>query len=105
MKFEAMNDRAVLEELGQRVQTQRLNANVTQADLARKAGISRRALQHLESGSGCTLALLIRVLRVIGRLGQFDAFLPSPGPSPLQMAKLKGRDRQRASGQRRASEE
>ncbi|MBU0714163.1 MAG: helix-turn-helix domain-containing protein [Verrucomicrobia bacterium] len=106
MNFEAMSDKAVLGELGRRVQGLRLNANMAQADVARKAGISRRALQNLEGGRGCTMALLIRVLRVVGKLSQFEAFLPEPGPSPLQLAKLQGHERQRASGRRqRATEE
>jgi len=98
MNFEAMSEQAVLAELGRRVQMQRLNANLSQSEVAVKAGISRRALQNLESGRACTLSLLIRVLRVLGLLGQLETFLPEPGPSPIQLAKLKGRERQRASG-------
>ena len=67
-----------------------------QAEVARKAGVSRRALQNLESGRVCTLSLLIRVLRAMGKLSQLDAFLPEPGLSPIQLAKLKGRERRRA---------
>ncbi len=101
MNFEAMTEKAVLEELGRRIQVQRLNENLAQAEVARKAGISRRALQNLESGRGCTLSLLIRVLRALGKLDQLDAFLPEPGLSPIQLAKLKGRERQRAFAPRR----
>ncbi len=96
MNFEAMGEKAVLEELGRRVQTQRLNANLAQADVARSAGVSRRALQNLESGRDCTLSLLIRVLRAMGKLDQIEALLPEPGLSPIQLAKLKGRERRRA---------
>jgi DNA-binding XRE family transcriptional regulator len=96
MNFEAMSEKAVLEELGRRIQAQRLNVNLAQAEVARKAGVSRRALQNLESGRVCTLSLLIRVLRAMGKLSQLDAFLPEPGLSPIQLAKLKGRERQRA---------
>jgi transcriptional regulator with XRE-family HTH domain len=96
MNFEAMSEKAVLEELGRRIQTQRLNENLAQAEVASKAGVSRRALQNLESGRGCTLSLLIRVLRAMGKLGQLEAFLPEPGLSPIQLAKLKGRERRRA---------
>ena len=53
--------------------------------------------QHaLESGRVCTLSLLIRVLRAMDKLSQLDAFLPEPGLSPIQLAKLKGRERRRA---------
>lgn len=95
MNFEAMSEKAVLEELGRRIQTQRLNENLAQAEVASKA-VSRRALQNLESGRGCTLSLLIRVLRAMGKLGQLEPFLPEPGLSPIQLAKLKGRERRRA---------
>lgn len=91
-----MSDQAVLEELARRVKIQRLSAGLAQAAVASKAGISRRAVQNLESGRVCTLALLIKVLRVIGKLNQLEGFLPEPGFSPIQLAKLKGRERQRA---------
>ena len=101
MNFEAMSERAVLAELGLRVQARRLNADLSQAEVARQAGVSRRSLQNLESGRVCTLSLLIRVLRTLGQLQQLDALLPTTGPSPIQLAKLKGRERQRASGRRK----
>lgn len=101
MNFEAMSEKAVLAELGRRIQTRRLNGNLAQAEVAGKAGISRRALQNLENGRGCTLSLLIRVLRALGQLAQLEAFLPEPGISPIQLAKLKGRERRRASVARR----
>ncbi len=96
MKTNAINDAAVLAELGRRVQTHRLNLNLTQSAVAAKAGVSRRALQKLEGGRTCTLLVLVRILRALGRLDALDGFLPEPGLSPLQLAKLKGRERKRA---------
>jgi transcriptional regulator with XRE-family HTH domain len=96
MDFQAMTDRAVLEEIGHRVQLRRLNLNLSQLETAHKAGLSRRALQNLENRGVCTLASLLRVLRALGDLPQLDAVLPAPGPSPLQLAQLKGRERKRA---------
>lgn len=100
MNINAMNDKAALAELGRRIQVHRLNLNMTQANVAGKAGVSRRVLQKLEGGQSCNLAVLIRVLRAMGKLDAMDAFLPEPGLSPLQLAKLKGRERKRASGGR-----
>lgn len=101
MDFEAMSEKGTLEELGRRLQAQRLNANLSQAEVAHQAGVSRRALQNLEGGRVGTVSLLIRVLRVLGKAQQLDALLPETGPSPIQLAKLKGRERQRASGRRK----
>lgn len=97
MNFTEMGDQGVLEELGDRIRRGRLNRNVAQADLARAAGVSRTVLQRLEGGRGCTLENLVRILRALGVLGQLDAFLPDPGYSPIQLAKLHGAVRERAS--------
>ncbi len=101
MNLRAMSDQAVLVEIGRRVQVHRLNLNLTQAAVAEKAGISRRVLQKLENGDPCSLVILVRTLRALGKLDTLDSFLPEPGPSPLQLAKLKGRERKRASGGRK----
>ena len=98
MKIESMSDKAILGELGSRLQRERLNRNMTQADLALKAGVSLRSLQYLEAGQPCSLASLIRIVRALGNLAALDAFFPEPGLSPVQLARLKGRERQRASG-------
>jgi transcriptional regulator with XRE-family HTH domain len=93
-----MADIAILEELGNRIRSERLNRDLTQAELSRTAGISCGAMHLLEAGHGCTMSTLIRILRALDRLDALDAFLPAPGPSPLQLARLKGKERQRASG-------
>ena len=101
MDWQAMTDKAILTALGERAARQRLNQNVTQNELVKRAGVTRIVVQRLEDGRGCTLESLLRVLRALGLLNQLDLFLPEPGPSPIQLAKLKGKERQRASGQPR----
>ncbi len=100
MDFQGMSDHALLVELGGRLQRTRLNRNLTQPELAAQAGVSRRALQGLEAGKATTLGTFIRALRALGVIEQLDAFLPAPGQSPIQLAKLKGHERQRATGRR-----
>jgi hypothetical protein len=67
--------------------------------------VSRRVVLDLERGKGCGLSSLIEILRALRKLDQLDAFLPDPGISPLQLAKLRGRERQRASGRRTKGKE
>jgi transcriptional regulator with XRE-family HTH domain len=100
MNFSSMSDKAILAELGARVQRERLNRNIIQIELARRAGVARTVVQRLEGGRGCKLDGLVRVLRALGRVEQLDAFLPDPGISPVQLARLAGAERQRATGRR-----
>ncbi len=95
-----LNNQAVLTEIGQRVRRERLNQNTTQAKLAQFAGVSRRVILDLEAGKGCGLSSFIEILRALRKLDQLDSLLPDPGISPLQLAKLKGKARQRATGRR-----
>lgn len=101
MKIVEVNDRAALALIGERIQRERLNQNLTQAELAIRAGVAARTVRYLEAGRQTTVETLIRVMRALGKLGNLDSFLPEPGPSPIQMAKLQGRERRRASGPRR----
>jgi putative transcriptional regulator len=97
MQFSSMTDPAILGEIAQRVRRGRLNQNVTQARLARNAGVARSVVQNLETGRDVTLSSLLRILRTLGIIDQLNAFLPDPGISPVQLARLQGRRRQRAS--------
>ena len=100
MKFNEMTIPAILNELGSRIQRERLNRDMTQSELAQKAGVSLRTLQHVEAGRGCTLFSLVGILRALDRLSDLDGFLPEPGISPVQLARMKGHVRQRASGKK-----
>jgi transcriptional regulator with XRE-family HTH domain len=101
MNIAEMSDKALLVRLGSRIQRERLNRNLTQSDLAERAGIGARTIRYLEAGRQTTVATFIRVLRGLDKLDALDAFLPEPGLSPLQLAKLNGRERKRAGGRRR----
>jgi transcriptional regulator with XRE-family HTH domain len=93
-------DDAVLEELGRRLARTRLERNLTQAQLAHEAGLAPLTVLRLERGEAVRLPSLIRVLRVLGLLGALEQLVPEPAPSPIELVKLQGRRRQRASGAR-----
>ena len=100
MDFKAMSDNAVQVELAGRLQRERLNQNLSQRELAERAGISLRTLKYLEGGRGVSMPTMIRVLRALDRLDRLSAFLAEAGPSPIQLARMKGRERRRASARR-----
>jgi len=79
----------------------RLELNLTQAQLAQQAGVSKRTVERLESGGVATqLSGFIRVCRVLELIERFESLIPEPMPSPVAQLKLKGRIRRRASAPR-----
>jgi transcriptional regulator with XRE-family HTH domain len=100
MNFSELSDSAVLGAIGNRAKQERLSQNLTQQDLAKSARVALNVIKRLESGRGCTLSNFVRILRSLGKLEHLDFFLPEPGVSPVQLAKLGGHQRLEASGRR-----
>jgi len=92
-------DESVLRELGERLAAARVARDLTQAELAAEAGVSKRTLERLESGQVATqLSGFIRVCRALGLLDRFDALIPAATISPLAELKQRSKRRRRASG-------
>ncbi len=87
---------AVAAQLGERLKQARLNANKTQAELADQAGLSRKAVLNAEKGK-TQLETIVAIMIALNLSQQLDNFLPPIEISPLQLAKLRGKKRQRAS--------
>ncbi len=94
---ELISDRTVLKEIGERLARIRLNRNLTQAEMAAEAGISKRTVERLEAGESVQFTSLIRLLRSLGILSRFDSLIPEPIASPLAQLKLQSAARRRAS--------
>lgn len=97
---EEMSDDAVLEELGHRLQRRRLDLRLTQADIAEQAGVGKRTVERLENGASVQLVSLVRIFRVLGLMDALDELLPKGGPRPMDLLRLQGKQRQRASSPR-----
>lgn len=98
MSFLGKNNSAILKELGERLRKIRLEQNITQTELANLAGINRMTVSFIENGRSVETMTLVRILRALGMLESLNTFLPESVISPLQIAKMKGNERQRASG-------
>ena len=90
-------DDTILAELGLRLARHRLDRNLTQADLAREAGLSKRTVERIEAGESAQLSNLVRLARALGIVEFFDAFIPEPAVSPVAQLKLLGKRRRRVS--------
>jgi len=100
MKLENMSPVAIAEELGNRLKQARLNVDLTQAEVASRAGLNRRTILNAEKGK-VQLENLVAILVSMDMVDQFNVFLPAQKISPIQLAKLKGQERKRASKSKR----
>ena len=106
MKIEGLlTDSVILAELGRRLVERRLELALTQAELAEQAGISKRTVERVEAGATTQLSTLIRILRVLELLHGMDALIPEAGPRPMDLLKLKGKQRKRAPRKKAVVEE
>jgi transcriptional regulator with XRE-family HTH domain len=99
----ALTDEAILAELGGRITRRRLDFQLTQAALAKEAGIAKRTVERVEAGATAQLSTLIRIFRVLDLLPILDQMLSESKPRPIDVITRKGKTRQRASSTSRAS--
>jgi putative transcriptional regulator len=97
--MKALTATALAEEIGERLKQARLNRDLTQSEVATLAGIARKTVLNAEKGK-VQLDIMMAILIALDLTEQIDLFLPKQAISPLQLAKLQGKKRQRASGQR-----
>src|SRR5882762_2147341 len=73
----SIGERMAVRTLLARLRAQRLRRNWTQAELARRAGISVQSYQNFETGYGnITLANLLRILGVLGFVDRLSLLVP-----------------------------
>lgn len=93
-------DQAILAEIGARLSRHRLNLGLTQEEAANQAGIAKRTVERIETGASAQTSSLVRLLRALGLLAGIDTLVRESAPSPIELMKLKGKERQRASSRR-----
>ena len=98
------SDDAVLVELGKRIEVLRLMQNMTQAQLAREAGVSKRTLERIEAGQSAQITSFIRILRALEVLERIELLLPVSQPGPMDLLKNAGKAPKRASGEKTVNE-
>lgn len=90
----------MLAELGERAQKYRVGMNLTQVELAKRAGVSTRTIERLEAGNSVQLDNLVRVLRALRLSDNLDQLIPEASIRPIQLAGSKAKVRHRASSRR-----
>lgn len=86
----------ILREIGERLQTYRLQQNMTVTQLAERSGAAPRTINRTEAGENSSLETVVKLLRALGRLDALNEFMEPPTLSPIHLAMMKGHQRQRA---------
>ena len=74
----------------------RLARNITQAQLAKEAGVSLKTIGRLEKGLGVSLDTFVRVLTALRVQQSLEGLLPDPSVRPVDRIDLGGSERKRA---------
>ncbi len=95
-----MTPKEVQEKLGERTKALRLRQNITQKEVAQRAGIALATLKRFEKTGEIQLRHFLQVMLVLGTLDLFKPLLipsdtptslfhPTPSPTPRQRARSK----------------
>jgi transcriptional regulator with XRE-family HTH domain len=86
--FTFLSNPQIEQELGKRLKNRRLEMNLSQEQVAKRSGLSRRTITAMENGGGSTLTSLIALLRALQALDTLENFLPDPGISPIALTSM-----------------
>ena len=101
INWRSMSDAALMAAIGNFIQWHRLNQNKSQDQIAEEAGISRSTLSLLERGEKVRIDSFIQILRTLDLLYVMDVFKVKDEISPIEYAKLKKKQRKKASPKRK----
>ena len=101
--FAVASSDAVIDALFQRIEQLRLSRNISQAALAKEAGVSRSTITRLASGENISVDSFVRVMQALGLADHLEALLPNPNVRPVERIRLEGAERRRASPKRKAA--
>lgn len=85
INWNLLSNQQIVARLGKEVKRIRLERNLSQAEVAERAGLDRTTVGKLEAGRAATLLTVVQVLRAIGRLDLLDAFHQEPQPTPYML--------------------
>lgn len=91
------SDAVLLRNLGMQLKQMRLNKNLSQKQLSELSGLSRSAISDLENKGTGSMNSFIRTIRALEKLEILNHFISEAAASPIQIAKLHGKTRKRAS--------
>jgi len=101
--FTVASSDTVIKALFERLEEIRLSRNVSQAALAKEAGVSRSTMTRLAQGQGISVDSFVRIMQALGLADHLAALLPNPTVRPVERIRLEGGERRRASSKRKVA--
>lgn len=89
-------------ELGIRMRAQRIALNLTQPEVAERAGLSKGTISNIETQGQGTLESFVRVLQALGLALELQTLFQLKPTSIAQLEKLERSQRKRVSRQRKS---
>lgn len=95
--IQGLSNAEIIQSLGTQYKTYRLRAELTQKEVAEKAGVSLITLRAFENGKAVNITMgnLLALLRVIEQLEGITEILPEIPISPYQLLKLQSKQKKR----------
>ena len=84
------NSEQIEQQLCKKLEAVRLMKNISQANLAKEAGISRRSVSRMDNGKGVSLDTFIRVMQALNLTNELMALIPSSDIRPIERVNRKG---------------
>lgn len=95
--FSASPSGSIAAALCKRLEEIRLSKDISQARLAKEAGVSRSTMTRIADGKSISLDSFIRVIQALGLADHLAELLPDPAVRPVERARRDGAQRRRAS--------
>ncbi|MBO5336392.1 MAG: helix-turn-helix domain-containing protein [Lachnospiraceae bacterium] len=78
---------SILKEMGQRIKDIRIGQSLTQKELCEKAGVSFNTVVRIENGEGSNINNLMRIMRALGLIENFNLLIPEQEQLPEEAFK------------------
>jgi len=99
--FYSKSDSTIVNEICGGIKQIRLSKNMSQEELAKRAGLNRVTISRMEAGRSVSLLTLVQILRALDKLDILNVFIQEPGISPLQLFEIQEKYRKKASPKKR----
>lgn len=83
--FGTENNEIIMREMGMRIKDTRISIELTQRDLAQRAGVSQRTLERVENGENVRVENIINILRAIQLLQNLENLIPEQKFRPTEL--------------------